>query len=260
MHKTLFRNPSLCVSVGLLGMLCFATSGFASHPLISDDTGTMGTGNAQLELNGEYDHDKEDGVTTKTTEGSAHLTYGLNESIDLVGSFPYQYAKTEEAGANTTEDGIADISFEVKWRFYERGDFSLALKPGFSLPTGDDDKGLGNGKSTHSLFFLASNETDLLAFHLNLGYTRNRNTGADEKDIWHASLASSLALTERLVGVANIGIESNPDKLTDTDPAFLLAGLVYTLSDEFDLDCGVKYGLNDPETDYSILTGITWKF
>lgn len=254
------HSPLFSVSFGLIGMVCLATNSFASHPLISDDTGTMGAGNAQLELNGEYDHDKEYGVTTKATEGSAHLTYGFNESIDLVGSFPYQHIETKEAGSSTTENGISDISFEVKWRFYELGDFSLAIKPGFTLPTGDDDKGLGNGRATHSLFFIASNEADLLAFHLNLGYIRNKNTGTDENDIWHASIASSIALTEQLTGVANIGIESNPDKLTDTDPAFVLAGLVYALSDEFDLDCGVKYGLNDPETDYSILTGITWKF
>ena len=80
------------------------------------------------------------------------------------------------------------------------------------------------------------------------------------KDIWHASIASSLAVTEDLTAVANLGVESNPDKLADTDPAFFLVGLVYALSEELDLDCGIKYGLNDPETDYTVLAGVTWKF
>lgn len=67
-------------------------------------------------------------------------------------------------------------------------------------------------------------------------------------------------MTEDLRAVANIGVESNPVKLTGNDPVFFLVGLVYALSEEFDLDCGIKYGLNDPETDYPVLAEVTWKF
>ena len=67
-------------------------------------------------------------------------------------------------------------------------------------------------------------------------------------------------MTENLTAVANLGVERNKEKLAVTDPAFVLAGLVYALSEELDLDCGIKYGLNDPETDYTALAGVTWKF
>ena len=39
-------------------LLITATS-WAAHPLITDDTGTQGKGKFQLELNGQYDRDKE---------------------------------------------------------------------------------------------------------------------------------------------------------------------------------------------------------
>lgn len=254
------RMCHLSAPVVFFAILSCSTAAFAAHPLITDDTGTMGTGKGQLELNGEYGHDKEDGVTATATEGAATLSYGLGETVDLVVGLPYQHLRVKDADATLTENGISDTSLEVKWRFYEHDDLSLAIKPGLTLPTGDDEKGLGAGKATYSLFFIASQEMDPWAFHLNLGYIRNENTLDEEKDIWHASIASSLALTEDLTAVANIGVESNPDPLSGTDPAFFLAGLVYALSEEFDLDCGVKYGLNDPETDYTLLAGVTWKF
>ena len=65
-------------------------------------------------------------------------------------------------------------------RFYEHADLSLAIKPGLTLPTGDDEKGLGTGKATYRLFFIASQEMDPWAFHLNLGYIRNENTLEEE--------------------------------------------------------------------------------
>ncbi len=257
---TLVRSRLLLFSLGLFGLLSCATAAFAAHPLITDDTGTMGTGKAQLELNGEYGHDKEDGVTSTTTEVGATLSHGLSETVDLVVGLPYQHLGTKDADTTVSENGFADTSVEVKWRFYEHGDLSLAVKPGLTLPTGDEEKGLGSGKATYSLFFITSKEMDPWAFHLNLGYIRNENTHEEGKDVWHASLASSLALTEDLTAVANFGVESNTDKLVGTDPAFFLAGLVYALSEEFALDCGIKYGLSGPETDYTVLAGITWKF
>lgn len=256
-----WRMRRLALPLVCLGIFHGAPAAFAAHPLITDDAGTMGAGKAQLELNGEYAHDKEYGVTTKkTTEGAASLTYGLNDSVDLVVGLPYLHEKTSDGATGNTENGFSDASFEVKWRFYEQDAFSLAIKPGLTLPTGNDDKGLGAGKATYSLFFVASQEMAPWAFHLNLGYIRNENTLDEERNLWHASVASTLAITDKLTVVANLGVESNPDKLAGTDPVFILGGLIYALTEQVDLDFGVKYGLNDPETDITLLAGLTLKF
>jgi len=254
------RIQFLSGSAVLLGVLSCSAAAFAAHPLITDDAGTMGAGKAQLELNGEYGRDKEEGVTVKTTEGSAALTYGLSDAVDFVVGLPYQHYRVKDDENSMSENGFADTSLEVKWRFYEHDNLSLALKPGITVPTGDDDKDLGAGKATYSLYFITSKEMDPWAFHLNFGYMRNENTHEERKDLWHASVAASRSLTENLSAVANLGVERNPDRSTDTDPAFFLAGLVYALSEDIDVDCGVKFGLNEPETDSTVLAGITWKF
>jgi hypothetical protein len=47
---------------------------------------------------------------------------------------------------------------------------------------------------------------------------------------------------------------------SNTHPAFIPGGFIYSLSESLDADFGVNGGLNKPETDYSILAGATLRF
>lgn len=236
------------------------TVSYAAHPLITDDTGTQGKGKFQLEVNGEYGHDKDDGVTTKTTQLASTLTYGIIDPLDIVFGIPYQHIRTKDSESAVSEDGISDVSIEAKWKFYEKDGLSFALKPGITLPTGDEERGLGAGKVTSHLFFISTKEIKPWAFHLNLGYIRNENKVDERKNLWHASLATTVEVIKDLKLVGNIGVERNTEKGSDIDPAFILGGLIYSVSENFDIDFGVKGGLTKPETDYSVLAGITWRF
>jgi cobalt/nickel transport protein len=44
--------------------------------------------------------------------------------------------------------------------------------------------------------------------------------------------------------VANIGIERNTDRESNTHPAFILSGIIYTITEKIDIDLGIKGGLN----------------
>jgi hypothetical protein len=251
----------------LLFSICFSllTVSFAAHPLITDDTGTQGRGRFQLEINGEtgYDKEEEERVTIKETgsEVAASLSYGVLDNLDVVVGLPYQWNKVKEDGDVTSDEaGISDMSLEVKWMFYERNGMSLALKPGLTLPTGDDEKGLGAGRMTYSMFFITTKEIEPLAFHFNAGYIRNENKADDRKDIWHVSLASEVEAVNNLKLVANLGMEKNPDKSSSTDLAFILGGLIYSVSENYDIDFGIKFGLNKPETDRTLLAGMAVRF
>ena len=85
----------------MIGLLC--SSVYAAIPLITDDTGTQGKGKFQLELAGEYGHDKEEAVTNKNSDFSATLTYGVVDSLDIVLSVPYQFWHTDEKGSEAKE-------------------------------------------------------------------------------------------------------------------------------------------------------------
>jgi predicted RNA-binding protein len=241
------------------------TNSYAAHPLITDDTGTQGKGKFQLEVNGEYSYDKETegGVTTKETGGqiATSLSYGIVDSADLVLGIPYQWGRVKEDGVVVSnKDGFSDMTLELKWRFYEKDGLSLALKPGVIIPTGDEERGLGAGRVGYSAFFIATKETDPWAFHVNIGYKRNENKVDERSDIWHASVAAVLALTKEFKAVANIVIERISDEGSNIDPASILGGFIYSVTENFDLDFGVKGGLNETETDLSLLAGMAFRF
>ena len=256
------------------------TVSYAAHPLITDDTGTQGKGKFQLEVNSEFSYEKEQQYnadedkweTKKETGGelATILSYGIIDNLDVVLGFPYQWKKTRIDGVVTTNpteqgDGISDLSLEVKWRFYEKDGLSFALKPGITLPTGNENKGLGNGRVSYGLMFITTKEIKPWAFHLNLGHTRNEyklqaDKDANRNDIWHTSLAAEVEVMKDIKVVGNIGMERNPDKTSNTYPAFILGGLIYSISENIAIDMGVKGGLNKPETDLTFLAGIAFKF
>ncbi len=243
---------------------------YAAHPLVTDDTGTQGKGKFQIEVNSEFSREKEtiDGIRIKGTGGeiATIFSYGITDIADIVLGIPYQWFRIKEDGDTVEkEDGLSDISLELKWRFFEKEGLSFALKPGITLPTGDEKKGLGNGKMSYGLTFITTKELEPWAFHFNLGYTQNEyklqeDKDANRKGIWHISLASEVEVVKDLKIVANIGAERNPDKTSNTHPAFILGGVIYSISENFDINAGIKGGLNKPETDLTFLAGIALRF
>ncbi|MCX7703048.1 MAG: transporter [Planctomycetota bacterium] len=252
------------VLLGILSSALLCASAFAAHPLTSDDTGTQGKGKFQLELNGEYGYDKEKvaGITTigKSFETLFALSYGIADEIDAIFGVPFLSWSVKENGFSADESGISDLSLELKWRFFEKEKISIALKPGLTFPTGDEDKGLGTGKVTYTLFLIVSTEIEPFTLHLNLGYCQNENKLGERESLWSLSLATEKEITDNLKIVADIGAERNADRASNTHPAFAIIGVIYSLSEVFDIDVGVKAGLTKPETNYALLAGIAYRF
>ncbi|MDP2157112.1 MAG: transporter, partial [Nitrospirota bacterium] len=188
----------------------------------------------------------------------ATLSAGLLDNLDLVIGSPYVFLREkDETGHWYHENGISDLSLALKWRVYEHEGLSFALKSGVILATGDEDKGLGDGKPSYSLFFITTKELEPFTFHLNLGYIANR---IEVRNIWHFCLAAEYAATKTLKIVGNVGGETNPDRTSNVHPLFALAGLIYKVADNFDIDFGIKTGLNKAEADYTLLAGIAFRF
>lgn len=237
-----------------------AETSFALHPLVTEDTGVQGKGKTEIEMGMEHNRESEDGQTQKTSSITATIAYGLNDNMDLILGIPYQNIRTKTSALTSDEEGIADTIVELKWRFYEKDGLSLALKPSITLPTGNKRRGLGNGRATYGMFFITTKEMKPLTMHLNLQYKRNENRLNNQVDLWHASVASELEIAKGLRFVTNIGMDKNTNKASNVDPAFVLGGFVYSISEDLDIDIGYKHGLNKPATDYSVLAGITYRF
>ena len=259
MQEKIVRLQLHICGLVVLGLLA-SSPVFAAIPLITDDTGTQGKGRFQLELSGEYGHDEEESVANKSSEISATLTYGIIDPVDIVLSIPYQAWRTDDSVSETRGSGVSDLAIEAKWRFYEKEGFSFAVKPGFTVPTGDEEKDLGNGEMTYYLYFIASKEINPWAFHFNLAYIRNENREGDRKDIWHASLASTVDVIKDLKLVGDIGLETNPEGSSNTPPAYVLGGVIHSLTGNLDIGLGLKVGLTKPDTNVAVRGGMSYKF
>lgn len=231
----------------------------AFHPLVTDDTGTLGMGRFQYELSVDCAQDKGKGVRTKELSVNNTFTYGPLNVMDIAIAVPYLYLK-EENGETFDHRGFSDVEIVLKYRFYEEHGLRLALRPSIIVPTGNEKKGLGSGRVGGKVFLLADKELGKITGFFNLGYIRNGNSVGERKDLWHVSMAGGYGVSEKLKVVGNVGVERNPEKGASVPKIFLIGGVVYSLSQEHDLSAALKRGLTRPERTGSITAGITFRF
>lgn len=241
-----------------LWCFCIPVSVWAAHPLITDDAGTQGQGNSQLEVNGQYDHDNDNGFTETGGLMAASLTYGIIDTIDLAVGIPYLWI---QESSDSRVNGFSDATMDVKVRFWEKDGLSFAVKPGLSFPTGDENRGLGAGKVGYHIYLMGMKEVGAWTFLANLGYLRNETDFANsQKDIWHISAAAIYAVDEHWKVVADLVADRNTDNDGNNDPVSGIIGIIYSPKKNVDLDLGFKSGLTDSAPDWSLLAGTTFRF
>jgi hypothetical protein len=225
-------------------LLCLPVPALAGHPLITEDTGVLGKGRRQVELHGERSRDVEDGITTRTTDASAVLSYGAAETADLQVEVPHAREVTD--GAVREERGDASVS--VKWRFFERDGVSLVVKPELA-------EGGGWG-----LNLVAGKELGRFELLGHAGYSKNRGRAGERASVTHLSAALLYAATEKLKLVLDIGRDSNPQPESRTPIREVVYGLMVQLSDDLDFGVGYKKGMTGPADDRALLLGAKLRF
>jgi len=251
---------------------------WAAHPFITDDTGTQGKGDWQLEL--QYDYGRNDATAdagagpvrqvSKATVFTTVLTYGLLKNLDWAVGLNYLNQRVTENGVGTeNSSGMADSTIDLKWRFYDADGLSFAVKPAVLLATGDENKGLGSGKTSWGVNFITTYEVKPWSFSGNVAYShlryqQSQDDAVNRSDLWRVSGGVSYSVREDLRLVGEAGVRTNPAKndafLQGSTGRFAMAGLIYSPTDKIDLDIGYRRGLNDAETRWTILAGATFRW
>jgi hypothetical protein len=251
---------------------------WAGHPFITDDAGTQGIGNWQLELMGQQNRHE---ALASTSGGSVQqrsrgelfnpvLTYGLSDNVDVALGLNYIRNRITENGLVVDEvRGTADSTVEVQWKFFDVGGWSLAVKPGISLPNGDETRGLGFGRTSWGINFIADYEAKPWAWFGNLAYFHPRFNSAQDAaafrdDLWRVSTGATFEVRDNLWLAGELGIRTNEAR---NDPFFpgrhaqyAMLGLIFSPADKIDLDIGLRKGLNRTETDTVFLIGATFRW
>lgn len=264
-HPDLQLVPAL--RLWILLSLLLSQLGWAAHPLISDDTGTVGTAVTEVEMTLDVARSESGGLLlsrrrtriprastlSDTTLLNATITRGLAERLDASLSLPYERTRDEEK----TVSGINDVALELKWRVLSTQEFSLAIKPQLFPATGNERRDLGNGKTSFGLVAMAAHETRYFTVMGNLGYTRNRNTIGAREDLWSVSAGVLWRPLPRWQFGADLGVYRNPDFEENRNPRFVILGVIFSPSNKLDLGFGMRKGLNPSEVNLGAGVGLT---
>ena len=232
---------------GVLATALFVSSAYGAHPLNTEDTGTQGRGRWQLELNAERNRDE--GLSG--AQAAAVLSYGFTETADVQAGLAWQ-----DTGA---EKGAGDSIVAVKWRFWEHDAWSTGVRGGVSLPSGDDERGLGAGRTTWAALLIGQYEGTRWTFLSHLGYRRNHNTLGERESIAELSGAVLYKVTPEVRLLLDAVATRNPDPGSDRALRSLVAGFIWSLSKDIDLDAGIRRG-NEPAIDRAVMAGVTLRW
>lgn len=236
-------------------LLAAAGRAQAFHPLVSEDTLFLGTDARQIELGLERSVSG-GSPEVRAVALSAEFSYGFSDNIDLLISAPWRRLSSGAASVS----GAGDVALEAKFEAGRAGDWIIAMKPGLSLPTGDEAKGLGAGRKGAWLYAIAGRTAGPWQFYLNAGYFLNRNTGGGEEHIVKGSAAAALRVAPGTVLTADLATETSADPAAAAHPLASVFGLVWSPHDYLDLDAGVKLGLNGAADGPGLLAGATFRF
>ncbi len=220
--------------------------------MLSEDTGTQGRGNAELELGYAWSRVN----ATSIFLFQPQLSYGTSSKFDLIIQPSWTTVDAPDTGR---ERGLGDTNLDFKWRFYGAAPWSLGVRAGLAVPTAHGDLGLPAHKvSPHGLLVMTADFTPL-TLDANLGYSRVPDYPGARPDLLHFSAAATYAANERLFFVLDTAIDSNPDSRQTTPPAVALVGLIYTARPGLDLDVGYRGRLNTAAPTRQWLLGITYR-
>jgi len=223
----------------------------AGHPFGTEDAGTQGKGNVEVEFNLERQHGN-DG--TKTTSLGNGITMGIAPKIDLAVGYSYDFTKADDG---TKSRGMGPVEATLKTTVIEGKDRfpSLGVKAGFSLPTSE-------GEQTALLATAIAEWTfEPLTIFANVGADiGTRLAGNAERT---TSIRSSVAGSWEIRKEWSLLSELLWEKQTSPSAPSTAEGLIGAkkeISETLSVDAGVRWGLIDDSPHVTYLLGFTLGF
>jgi hypothetical protein len=240
------RNRTLL----LVLTLAMAGRALAGHPMLSEDTGTQGSNNYELELG--YDLSRSDG--NRTFLFQPQFSYGVTPALDLILQPSYL---TSRGPGDARAHGFGDTNLDFKWRFFGSAPLTVGVRAGLELATAQQGLGLPRDRVSPHGILVATLDVAPFGVDFNLGYANAPGDVTHRSDLFHASVGAQYALNEKLFLVSDTSLDSNPDATQAQYMLVTLVGAIYTVRPGFDIDAGYRAGLNSGSTRNQWLLGFT---
>lgn len=260
------RQRAAQVALATLTGLSLPAAAF--QPLITDDTGTQGSGGNQLEFSLNEDRAKFAGSIERFRTLPIVYTRGLTETLDVFAGLSHIRIRTSTTVGDASGGG--NPSFGAKWRFYEneQSNTSLALKPEvlFPVSAGREGAGLGTGKSSGNLTLILTQEVPFGAIHINAGAGRERyrdTSSFPDTATTRVSIAPVWNVSDQWKLAVDLGTQSARAGGVRARSNFAELGAIYSPSGDLDFALGiVRASDNDSPrtTTHTVTAGLTWRF
>lgn len=223
----------------------------AARPLDTEDTGTVDPGNVELELSATW----ETAPSERASAAQAALNVGITPGFQLKVASGLEWFDPDDAADHV---GVGDTFLGAKFRLLEETERRPAALVAVTLrlPTGDDERGLGEPGVDVGVLAVISKTFGPLTLTGNGGYTFV--TDDREQDFVTLAASAEYRVTEAwaLVGevFSEVGIH------TGAAPVVLRGGSTYAIAPRIRLDGAVGVGLTDQSPDAVVTVGVTIAF
>jgi hypothetical protein len=142
-------------------------------PFATDDPGTVAPSHVELLV---FYQGTLSAAGRSGASPGLEMHFGAFEGVEVDIATPLAFSAA--SGANT-QRGYGDTTLGLKWRLVEESDALplLSLVPKFTIPTGNSDRGLGNGGSQAFLALAAQKSAGSFQTYGTAGYWINNGTG-----------------------------------------------------------------------------------
>lgn len=245
-------SRALRVWAAVLGLMV-GSNAFGTHPLQTEDTGTQGTGNVELENGLAWVRQDSSSIFSYEPQ----VSYGISTTTDLI--LQPSWLATDRPNQGKVR-GLGDTNLDGKWRFYGNAPWSLAVRAGLTLATNQHGLGQPHGEvGTHVLLATTYDAAPIMV-HGNVAFVHNPTGGLQKADSSHVSGAVMWACTEVLTLTAEAGIYSSLESASSAWRATMLVGAVYTVKPGLDLDVGYATTAHVAVVTRAWLAGLTYRF
>ena len=223
----------------------------AGHPLGTEDAGTQGRGNVEVEFNLERQHGN-DG--TKILSLGNFFTMGIAPKIDLAVGYAYDFTKAEDG---TKSRAMAPVVATLKTAIIEGKDRlpTFGVKAGFSLPTAE-------GEQTALLATaIAQWSFEPITVFANVGADVGTHLAgnADQTSSIRASVAGTCDLGKEWSLLSELLWEKQTSTSAPSTSEWLI-GAKKDIGKTVNVNGGVRWGLNGDSPHVTYLLGLTIGF
>ena len=206
------------------------------RPDFTESPLTVGQGVIQIEAGATM---QSVGDTSELTSGEGLIRYGVRPRFEL------RFGLPSLVSGEDIDRGLSDINIGFKWTIAQLDNgVDLGLVGAASLPTGDEN--FTSDDVNPAFIFIASkpvNDQVSLAGQISGSLIKARENWEAN---WSATAVMGVSISQRLGGFLEIMGESPP--LGDNRITFH-TGVLYPVSDDFQLDFHIGTGLNDAAGD-----------